>query len=128
MDDVFVVFLLWVINNILILYSFAMSHSDYSFSKYAKFSKNLTFLTPWYAHLHLRIREERNVSFSENFGYVLNEWSHTCTWIFTLKLPKWNWSRCSEQARYLCTINVGDCKRHWCHNLLVRKGTLKHLA
>ena len=32
---------------------------DHSFSTYAKFSKKLTFLT--------------NVSFSENFAYVLNE-------------------------------------------------------
>ena len=43
-------------------------------SMYAKFSKKLPFLTPWYAHVRVRIRGVRNVSFSENFAYVLNGW------------------------------------------------------
>ena len=34
-----------------------------------KFSQKLTFLKPWYAY-----QEVRNVSFSENFAYVINEW------------------------------------------------------
>ena len=38
---------------------------DYSFSTYATFSKKPTFLTPWHV---------RNVTFSENVAYVLNEW------------------------------------------------------
>ena len=29
---------------------------DHSFSTYAKFSEKLTFLTPWYAHVSVRIR------------------------------------------------------------------------
>ena len=41
---------------------------DHSFSTYTTFSKILTFLTSWY-------QEVRNVSFSENFVYVLYEWS-----------------------------------------------------
>ena len=45
----------------------ALSKKD-SFSTCRTFSKKLTFLTPWYAHV-------RNVSFSENFVYVINEWS-----------------------------------------------------
>ena len=36
---------------------------DYSFSTYAKFSKKLTFLIPY----------QEEISFSENFAYVLNE-------------------------------------------------------
>ena len=36
-------------------------------STFAKFSKKLTFLTPWYEGV-------RNVSFSVNFAYVLNGW------------------------------------------------------
>ena len=40
---------------------------DHSFSTFAKFSKKLTFLNPWYA---------RNVSFSGNFANVLNKWYH----------------------------------------------------
>ena len=42
-------------------------------SKLAKdhsFSEKLTFLTPWYACAY---QEVSNVSFSENFAYVLNE-------------------------------------------------------
>ena len=39
------------------------------FSAYATFSEKLSFLTPWYA------RVVRDVSFSENFTYVLNELS-----------------------------------------------------
>ena len=40
----------------------------HSFSTCAKFSEKLTFLTPWYVPVR------RNVSFSKNFAYVLNEW------------------------------------------------------
>ena len=42
---------------------------DHSFSTYAILSKKLTFLTPSYVHLRVR------VTLSENFAYVLNEWS-----------------------------------------------------
>ena len=30
---------------------------DYSFDMYAKVSEKLTFITPWYLHLRVRIRE-----------------------------------------------------------------------
>ena len=46
--------------------------NDHPFSTYAKFFEKLTFLTPWYTHVRARIR---NVSFLENFAYILNEWS-----------------------------------------------------
>ena len=39
---------------------------DHSFSTYTKFYEKLTVLTSWYG--------VRNISFSENFVYVLNEW------------------------------------------------------
>ena len=48
---------------------------DHSFSAFAKFPKKLTYLTPWYAHVRLRIRGVRNVSFSESFANILNRWS-----------------------------------------------------
>ena len=38
---------------------------------FAKFSKKLVFLRTW------AYQGVRNVSFSENFVNVLNEWSHT---------------------------------------------------
>ena len=41
-------------------------------STYANFSEKLTFPTPRYAHVRVRIRGVRNVSFSDNFAYVLN--------------------------------------------------------
>ena len=41
----------------------------HSFSRYAKFSENLAFLTPTYQGV-------KNGSFSEHFAYVLNERSH----------------------------------------------------
>ena len=37
------------------------------------FPKNLTFVIPWYVHT-CAYQGIRNVSFSKNFGYVLNEW------------------------------------------------------
>ena len=48
---------------------------DYSFSTYAKFSEKLIFLTPLIRTRTCKYRKI-NVSFSENFAYVLNEWSH----------------------------------------------------
>ena len=42
------------------------------FSTYAKCSKKLTFITSWYAYVRNGVR---NVSFSENFVYVLNGYS-----------------------------------------------------
>ena len=47
---------------------------DHSFSRYAKFSKKLAFLTPWYADVRV-YQGVRNVSFPGNFAYVLNRWS-----------------------------------------------------
>ena len=38
------------------------------------FLKKLTFLNPWYTHVIL-FSFFRNVTFSNNFAYVLNEWS-----------------------------------------------------
>ena len=79
------------------------SFGDHKFSTYAKSSKKLTFLAPWYArYVHrdhsfsmcAKLSEKltiliflirtltrvdqgvRNVSFSEYFAYVLNEWFH----------------------------------------------------
>lgn len=51
------------------------SHCDQPFSVYAKSSKKLIILTPWYANgpVHQGVRD---VSFSETFAYVLNGWSH----------------------------------------------------
>ena len=46
----------------------------HSFSAFEKFSKKLTFLTSWYVHT-CSYQGERNVSFSENFAGVRNEWS-----------------------------------------------------
>ena len=46
-------------------------HRDDSFSTYATFSGKLTFLIPWYVSAGQEI-----LFFSENFAYVLNQWSH----------------------------------------------------
>ena len=49
---------------------------DHSLSTYAKFPEKLTFLASWYAHVRTRAYQGlRNVSFSENFAYVLSGWS-----------------------------------------------------
>ena len=47
---------------------------DHPLSTYAKFSEKLTFLSPWYAHVLVRIRGLEMFFFSENVAYVLNEW------------------------------------------------------
>ena len=45
----------------------------HSFNTYGKFSEKRTFLTPWYAHVcTCAYHGVKNVSFSENFAYVLN--------------------------------------------------------
>ena len=36
---------------------------DYLFSTFAKFSKKLTILTPWYAHVRVRIRRSEMLVF-----------------------------------------------------------------
>ena len=41
----------------LFLGHFWAQHRNHPFSTYAKFSEELTFLTSWYAHVHVRIRE-----------------------------------------------------------------------
>ena len=48
---------------------------DHSFSTFSKFSEKLTFLTPL-THTYM-YQGVRNVSLSENFENVLNEWSLT---------------------------------------------------
>ena len=42
---------------------------NHPFSAYAKCSEKLTFLTPWYAHVRMRIRGLEMLVFSENFAY-----------------------------------------------------------
>ena len=54
---------------------------DHSFCMYAKFSEKLTFLTP-IRILTYAYQGVRNLSFSENFANVLNEWS-----LFVIILP-----------------------------------------
>ena len=47
---------------------------DHSFSKYARFSEKLAFLTPWYAQVAVSIQGVRNVNFSESLGkYYMND-------------------------------------------------------
>ena len=81
---------------------------DHSFSTCAKFSEKLIFFTPWYAHVHKMVKHTqtidrllptnffgvldhfvddyvsgiRNVSFTEDFTYGLNEWflNTCCIW------------------------------------------------
>ena len=48
-----------------------------SFSKYTKLSGKLTFLTPFICTRTCAFQGVRNVSFSETFAYLLNEWSHS---------------------------------------------------
>ena len=55
---------------------------DHSCSTYAKFSKNVTLLKPWYTHVFV-YQVVRKVNFSDNFVYVRNEWS-------LLKSENWN--------------------------------------
>ena len=66
----------------LIVCSYHVTHVDslfwrfereHLFSTYAKFSEKLIFLNP----RTCAYQGVRNVSFSENFAYVLNEWSQT---------------------------------------------------
>ena len=47
---------------------------DHSVSTNAIFFEKLTFLTPWYAHVHVSIRGKEMLVF-QIFTYVLNEWS-----------------------------------------------------
>ena len=78
---------------------------DHSFSTYGKCSEKLTFLTPWYADVRTcAYQEVRNVSFSEDFAYVLNEWSRmNCSkWIAFFSFTPWSTVYCCypSQAYY----------------------------
>ena len=55
-------------------YSHSVARGDW-FSKYAKFSEKLPFLTPLIRKRSCVYQRVRNVSFSKNFAYVQNEWS-----------------------------------------------------
>ena len=76
----------------------------YPFSTYVKFSEKLTFLTPWYACAYQGVR---NVSFSENFAYVLNGWPLKLIQIWNLErktnLDKSMKSLLSEAAIRRCS-------------------------
>lgn len=47
----------------------------HSFCTSAKFSQSLTFLTPWYVTYVCVSGGQNNFRFSEDFAYVLHEWS-----------------------------------------------------
>ena len=80
----------------------------HSLSPYAKFSEKLIFLTNWYAHVRVHIRGVRNIHFSGNIAYVLNEWPlserHNIeeTWVwpffwpFGTPLTKWLFKNCFQ--------------------------------
>ena len=73
-------------------------HEDPWFGTYAKFSKKLTFLAPWYAHARAR---KTNISYPliYNFAYVLNEWSPDWNLVF---VNPWKQSEISRELRTLC--------------------------
>ena len=52
--------------------------------------------TPWYAH----VRGIRNVSFSENFVYVLNQWPFMELLAFVWQGPRWVSGCCFWWPRY----------------------------
>ena len=49
-----------------------LSERDYPFSTYAKISEKLTFLTPLICTCTCAYQGVRNVTFSENYAYVLH--------------------------------------------------------
>ena len=55
---------------------------DNSFIALAKFSEKLILLAPLIRTRTCAYQEERNVSFSENFENVVNEWSQSILWYF----------------------------------------------
>ena len=67
----------------------------FTLSTCAKFSEKLTILKTWYAHVRVCIGgwggEEGgwNVTFSENFAYVRNEWSPTNLTNNSLNMRSW---------------------------------------
>ena len=77
--------LLWKMNDDKSCKTIAKNHS---FSVCWKFSKKLTFLTPFQAHVKCEYKGGRNVGFSENFAYVLKKWPKRKTWNKSTKT--WN--------------------------------------
>ena len=58
-------------------------------TKPAKFSKKRTFLTPWYAHIRVRIKGVRNVCFSESWRALYPRNTHFEIRPFALLLARW---------------------------------------
>ena len=58
-------------------YAFAINIRDYSFSRYAIFSEKINIFCPQIRTPTCAYQGVRNVSFSDNFAYLLNEWFHT---------------------------------------------------
>ena len=85
---------------------------DHSFSTFSKFSERLTFLTPWY--IYVCVRGVRNVSFSENFENVLNEWSLTRT-VNHRSILQINW-----------LVHIGMCGTFVVNESIILKGNLKN--
>ena len=61
-------------DNIQVFTIYSFFANDHSSITFAKFSVKLTFLTPWCTR-SCAYQGVRNVSFSENFANVMNEWS-----------------------------------------------------
>ena len=80
---------------------------DNSIDTYAKFSKKVIFLTPWYVHVRVWVR---NVSFAENSAYVLNEWS--LPWA-VLKVSETRFS-CQQKARDPFNVSFTKYLQRWC--------------
>ena len=93
-----------------------------SFSTYEKFSEKLTFLTLWYLNVWVRIRGVRNVSFPENFAYVLNVWFYASVQqqadVEILKMKRKKFARHNQQfvlknQEISLKINQNDHQLKW---------------
>ena len=62
------------------------------FSTYAKFSEKVTFLTPD-VHTYMYVSGVKNVNFSENFSYLLNEWVLVVFFIIILRYSTVMWKQ-----------------------------------
>ena len=95
---------------------------NHSFSTYEKFSEKLTFLTLWYLNVWVCIRGVRNVSFPENFAYVLNVWFYASVQqqadVEILKMKRKKFARHNQQfvlknQEISLKINQNDHQLKW---------------
>ena len=99
-------------------------HWNHPFSTYAKCSEEITFLNPWCLNLRVCIRGIKNVSFPNNFAYVLNGWSHRKILEWETEIIRKSFEKLNSSKFSNMQIRVPEISKNVLKSLLVWKNPL----